>query len=94
MTSNTINVYANQIGMAGVSPLVTILARTDRVTRHRPADAAESRIASDQRLGMCSGNRQIAANSSASRLAPPTSAPSTSGWAMIAATFADLTEPP
>jgi hypothetical protein len=38
MTSNTINVYANQIGMAGVSPLVTILARTDRARWHRPVD--------------------------------------------------------
>lgn len=42
----------------------------------------------------CSGNRQIRANSSASMLAPPTSAPSTSGWSMMPAMFADFTEPP
>ena len=36
----------------------------------------------------------MAANSPASRLAPPTSAPSTSGWAMIPATLSALTDPP
>ena len=38
--------------------------------------------------------RQICANSSASRLAPPTRAPSTSGPARIPAVFAAFTDPP
>ncbi len=42
----------------------------------------------------CSGKRTILANSSASRLAPPTRAPSMSGLPMIWATFEDFTEPP
>src|SRR5260221_13856604 len=38
--------------------------------------------------------RQIAANDSTSRDAPPTRAPSTSGWAASSAAFSGLTEPP
>ncbi len=41
-----------------------------------------------------SPSRQILTNSSASRLAPPTSAPSMSGSAMMAAMLAAFTEPP
>src|SRR5437763_4236035 len=37
---------------------------------------------------------QIAANDSTSREAPPTSAPSTSGWARSSSAFSGLTEPP
>jgi len=37
---------------------------------------------------------QMRANSSGSRLAPPTSAPSISGWAMSSAMFDDFTLPP
>ncbi len=93
MTSNTINVYANRSAWLGSVPLDTV-ARPDRSGTAAPTGGrAESRIASDQRA-MCSGNRQICANSSASRLAPPTRAPSMSGWAMIAAMLAALTEPP
>ena len=36
----------------------------------------------------------IAAKSSGSRLAPPTSAPSTSGWETSSSAFSGLTEPP
>ena len=39
-------------------------------------------------------NLQIRANSSGSRLAPPTKAPSISGCLMMSTIFADLTEPP
>src|SRR4051812_15368925 len=46
------------------------------------------------RTGQSAANRQMAANSTGSRLAPPTSAPSTSGCSMISATFAAFTEPP
>src|SRR5262245_35914091 len=38
--------------------------------------------------------RQIAVNESSSRDAPPTSAPSTSGWASSSAALSGLTEPP
>jgi hypothetical protein len=38
MINNTINVYANAIGMVGVSPLVAIICPVWSGTRHRPAD--------------------------------------------------------
>ena len=42
----------------------------------------------------CFWKRMIAANSSTTRLAPPTRAPSTSGSRMKLAMFADFTDPP
>ena len=95
MISNTINVYANAIGMVGISPLETGVARPGHAgARHSAQPTIAGVHRSKHRTGgrggrangqraMCSGKRQIAANSSASRLAPPMSAPSTSGLAMI-----------
>ena len=48
----------------------------------------------DERDGQGDAARQIAANDSGSSEAPPTSAPSTSGWASSSAAFSGLTEPP
>jgi hypothetical protein len=42
----------------------------------------------------CWRKRTIEANSAGSMLAPPTRAPSMSGWDMIAATLAAFTDPP
>src|SRR5262249_57316367 len=47
-----------------------------------------------QALTANSRYRQIRTNSPASRLAPPTRAPSMAGWAIIAAMLSDLTDPP
>src|SRR5437660_2520559 len=64
--------------MAPVDPLV-------------PNRGVHQRIAGQAHF---SSYRAIRANSSASRLAPPTRAPSMSGCAMISAMLDDLTEPP
>ena len=55
-------------------------------------------VEDDQRDGGDGGHypaaSTIAANSAGSRLAPPTRAPSMSGWAISSAALSGLTEPP
>ena len=58
------------------------------------ADAITASLQSSAGSAARSRYRTRPTNSSGSRLAPPTRAPSTSGWAMIPATLATFTEPP
>src|SRR5690606_41831602 len=84
---------------AGAGPGATP-AKVMGVRRTRlPADAGPGHrrrpiLPRGYRAPAASPNRQIAANSSASRLAPPTRAPSMSRSAMIPAMLLAFTEPP
>lgn len=86
--------------VVGIFPVVEVERPEVKVDRSAKPDMFTARSISgvgyaQQELGLSGkGVKMILANSSAFRLAPPTSAPSTSGWAMMSTTFEDLTEPP
>ena len=95
-----IGALGGELGMGKVGPEAIEdggRGKRDRVAwarlGHAPAIEDDQGRRGEGRIGQAAAST-IAAKSPGSRLAPPTSAPSTSGWAISSAALPGLTEPP